>query len=108
MAKKLSDLDFVKDIDSLCEFDEYSLYICKKKDEMKGLDMYEESNFCVYDYNPYFNKEHVKSASYYGEKDYHLVYSNYSYRLCDYPDSMICDIENNHNVVQNIKKQWKI
>jgi len=106
MAKKLRELDFVKDIDSLCELDKYTLNICKERDDESGFCVYnyDESDFCVYDYNPNFNKEHEKSASYYGEKDYHLVYSNYSYCLCDYLDSMISNIENNYKVIQNIRK----
>ena len=35
MAKKLSDLDFVEEIDSLCKIYNYSLYICKERDDIE-------------------------------------------------------------------------
>lgn len=103
MAKKLSELKFVEEINSLCEFNDYILHICKKRDDIKELPTYDESDCCIY-YDPNFNKEHTNSASYYGEKDYHLVYSNYSYYLSDYPRTMIGKIENNYKGIQNI---WK-
>ena len=104
MAKKLSNLEFVKDIDSLCEFSVYDLHICKEIDDAAATDADDDdSDFCVY-YNPDWHTDYKDSSSYYGEKDYHIVYSNYSYYLSDYPDDMIDEIETNYEAIQNLKK----
>ena len=105
MTKKLSDLDFVKNIDSLCNFSSYSFYICKKRDNLKDYneedeESDEESDISIYYYDPNFHLNYEDSASYYGKKDYHIVYSNYSYTLSDYPDNMISDIEDENGIEQ--------
>ena len=105
MTKKLSDLEFVKNIDSLCKVSSYSFYMCKKRDNLKDYNEEdEESDISIYYYDPNFHLNYEDSASYYGKKDYHIVYSNYSYTLNDYPDNMISDIEDNYEVVQNLRK----
>lgn len=70
MAKKLSNLDFGIDINSLCELDFYSLYICKD-----NLNTCHDDDSEIY-YDTDFHLEYQDSASYYGKKDYHIVYSN--------------------------------
>ena len=68
------------------------------------MDTCDESENHYIEYNPDFNKKHEDSASHYGEKDYHIVYSNYNNCLCDYPDSMISDIEESYEAIKDIKK----